>query len=68
MNANVGQRFPQIAALLGQSWLKEGSIAGATDAEMFDRIVLGRICAERSREPQGHAQIAPPIPRAPSPA
>ena len=36
------QGFPQIAALLGQSWLKEASIAGATDAELFDRIILGR--------------------------
>jgi DNA-binding transcriptional regulator YiaG len=36
------QGFPQIAVLLGQSWLKESSIAAATDAELFDRIILGR--------------------------
>jgi hypothetical protein len=38
----VSQGFPQIAFLLGQSWLKESSIAAATDAELFDRIILGR--------------------------
>jgi DNA-binding transcriptional regulator YiaG len=36
------QGFPQIAVLLGQSWLKEASIAAASDAELFDRIILGR--------------------------
>jgi DNA-binding transcriptional regulator YiaG len=36
------QGFPQIAVLLGQSWSKESSIAAATDAELFDRIILGR--------------------------
>jgi DNA-binding transcriptional regulator YiaG len=36
------QGFPQIAVLLGQSWLKDGSIAGASDAELFNRIILGR--------------------------
>lgn len=36
------QGFPQIAILLGQSWLKESSIAAASDAELFDRIILGR--------------------------
>lgn len=36
------QGFPQIASLLGQSWLKASSIATATDDELFDRIILGR--------------------------
>jgi DNA-binding transcriptional regulator YiaG len=36
------QGFPQMAALLGQSWLKEASIAGASDDDLFDRIILGR--------------------------
>ena len=36
------QGFPQIAMLLGESWLKESSIAAASDAELFDRIILGR--------------------------
>jgi DNA-binding transcriptional regulator YiaG len=36
------QGFPQIAVLLGQSWLKESSIAAASDSELFDRIILGR--------------------------
>jgi DNA-binding transcriptional regulator YiaG len=36
------QGFPQIAVLLGQSWLKESSIAAASDAELFDRIIFGR--------------------------
>ena len=36
------QGFPQIAVLLGQSWLKESSIAAASNAELFDRIILGR--------------------------
>lgn len=34
--------FPQMAILLGQAWLKDSSIASATDDELFDRIVLGR--------------------------
>jgi hypothetical protein len=36
------QGFPQIATLLGQSWLKDASIAGASDEDLFDRIILGR--------------------------
>src|SRR5258708_2837981 len=36
------QGFPQIATLLGQSWLKDASIAGASDDNLFDRIILGR--------------------------
>src|SRR5262249_5297280 len=36
------QGFPQMAVLLGQSWLKEASIAGASDANLFDRMILGR--------------------------
>lgn len=36
------QGFPQIAALLGQSWLREASIAGVSDTDLFDRIILGR--------------------------
>jgi DNA-binding transcriptional regulator YiaG len=36
------QGFPQMATLLGQSWLKAASIASATDDELFDRIILGR--------------------------
>jgi hypothetical protein len=36
------QGFPQIAMLLGQSWLKESSIAAVSDAELFNRIILGR--------------------------
>ena len=34
--------FPQIANLLGQAWLKDSTIATATDDELFDRIILGR--------------------------
>jgi DNA-binding transcriptional regulator YiaG len=36
------QGFPQMASLLGQSWLKDASIATASDDELFDRILLGR--------------------------
>jgi DNA-binding transcriptional regulator YiaG len=36
------QGFPQVAMLLGESWLKESSIATASDVELFDRIILGR--------------------------
>jgi hypothetical protein len=34
--------FPQMASLLGQAWLKDSSIATASDDELFDRIILGR--------------------------
>lgn len=34
--------FPQMAALLGQAWLKDMPIAAATDDELIDRILLGR--------------------------
>ena len=36
------QGFPQIAVLLGQSWLKDSSIASMSDSDLFDRIILGR--------------------------
>lgn len=42
------QGFPQIAVLLGQSWLKESSIAAASDDELFDRIILGRKPSDES--------------------
>lgn len=34
--------FPQMAALLGQAWLKDMPIAAATNDELIDRILLGR--------------------------
>lgn len=34
--------FPQMAALLGQAWLKDMPIAPATNDELIDRILLGR--------------------------
>src|SRR5262249_32138770 len=34
--------FPQMANLLGQAWLKDSTVAAATDDELFDRIILGR--------------------------
>jgi hypothetical protein len=34
--------FPQMANLLGQAWLKDSTVATATDDELFDRIILGR--------------------------
>jgi transcriptional regulator with XRE-family HTH domain len=34
--------FPQMANLVGQAWLKDSSIATASDDELFDRIILGR--------------------------
>jgi len=33
---------PRMATLLGQSWVKEGSIASATDEQLFDHVILGR--------------------------
>jgi len=36
------QSFRQMANLLGQAWLKDSSIATASDDELFDRIILGR--------------------------
>lgn len=34
--------FPQLAYLLGQAWLRDSSIAAASDHELFDRIIIGR--------------------------
>lgn len=34
--------FPQMANLLGQAWLRDSTIATATDDDLFDRIILGR--------------------------
>ena len=34
--------FPQMATLLGQAWLREMSIAAATNDDLIDRILLGR--------------------------
>lgn len=34
--------FPQMAILLGQAWLKSIPIAGATNDDLIDRILLGR--------------------------
>ncbi|XSC41981.1 hypothetical protein ACF1BQ_025455 [Bradyrhizobium sp. RDT10] len=40
------QGFPQMAKLLGQAWLSNGSIAAASDQELFDRIIVGRTTAD----------------------
>ncbi|WP_315806360.1 MULTISPECIES: type II TA system antitoxin MqsA family protein [unclassified Bradyrhizobium] len=39
---NFARGFPQMAALLGQAWLKDMPIAAASDDELIDRILLGR--------------------------
>lgn len=39
--------FPQMARLLGQVWLSDGSIASASNDALVDRIVLGRTSFDR---------------------
>lgn len=38
---------PKMALLLGQAWLKDGSIATVSDDELVERVLLGRSLADR---------------------
>jgi DNA-binding transcriptional regulator YiaG len=39
--------YPKMALLLGQAWLKDGSIATVSDDELVERILVGRSLADR---------------------
>jgi transcriptional regulator with XRE-family HTH domain len=39
--------YPKMALLLGQAWLKDGSIATVSDDELVERVLVGRSLADR---------------------